>query len=331
MNKKAAEILAKTQKKFGADSALSFSSHPLKVDVIPTGLYSVDFALGIGGFPRGRISEIYGPEASGKTTLCLYLVASAQREGGVVAFIDMEHSLDPVWATTSGVNLDDLIFAQPYSGEQGLELVEHFAREKVDLIVVDSVAALTPQKETEGDMGDASMGLQARLMSQAMRKLNAPVKNGNTALVFTNQTRQKIGVIYGNPETTPGGMALKFYTSIRVRTRVKAPIKEKGGRRVGNTIEIKVVKNKLSPPYTAADFDLIYGEPPDFIGNLANAAIDTDVVTRSGSWYSFDDEKLGQGATAVVAALKSNEKLKAEIEEKVKERIALGDFEDESE
>ncbi len=295
----------------------------VKIDVIPSGSISLDAALGIGGFPRGRISEIYGQESSGKTTLALHVIAEAQKLGGKAAFIDAEHALDPNYARSLGVNVEDLLISQPDYGEQALEIAEILVRSgAIDVIVVDSVAALVPKSELEGEMGDAHMGLMARLMSQALRKLAGIVNKSNTALIFINQVREKIGVMFGNPETTPGGRALKFYSSIRVEVRRQTSIKQ-GDRTIGNLVKIKVVKNKLAPPFREAILELIYGKGIDKIGDVLDAAVSAGIVEKAGSWYSYNKERLGQGRENVKKLLAEKPKLLKEIEDKVRAKLGL--------
>jgi len=295
----------------------------VKIDVIPSGSISLDAALGIGGFPRGRISAIYGQESSGKTTLALHVIAEAQKLGGKAAFIDAEHALDPNYARSLGVNVEDLLISQPDYGEQALEIAEILVRSgAIDVIVVDSVAALVPKSELEGEMGDAHMGLMARLMSQALRKLAGIVNKSNTALIFINQVREKIGVMFGNPETTPGGRALKFYSSIRVEVRRQTSIKQ-GDRTIGNLVKIKVVKNKLAPPFREAILELIYGKGIDKIGDVLDAAVSAGIVEKAGSWYSYNKERLGQGRENVKKLLAEKPKLLKEIEDKVRAKLGL--------
>jgi recombination protein RecA len=295
----------------------------INIDVIPTGSVSLDAALGIGGIPRGRIIEIYGPESSGKTTLALHIIAEAQKMGGLSAFIDAEHALDPSYAKVLGVDTVNLLVSQPDSGEQALEIVETLVRSgALDVIVIDSVAALVPRAEIEGEMGDSHMGLQARLMSQALRKLTGTVSKSNTAVVFINQVREKIGIIFGNPETTTGGRALKFYTSIRIDIRRIATIKE-GQDMVGNRTKAKVVKNKLAPPFREAEFDIMYSEGISKIGDILDLSANFDIIQRSGTWFSYGDTRLGQGRENVKRYLKDNEKLIMELETKVREKLGL--------
>ena len=292
-------------------------------DAIPTGSLALDIALGIGGVPRGRIIEIYGPESSGKTTVALHIVAETQKMGGEAAFIDAEHALDPVYAQKLGVDIDDLIVSQPDTGEQALEITEQLVRSgAIDVIVVDSVAALVPKQEIEGMMGDTTVGLQARLMSQALRKLASVISKSNTTAIFINQLREKIGVMFGNPETTTGGRALKFYASVRLDVRRQEVLKGDNGM-IGNRTKVKVVKNKVAPPFKEAEFDIIYGEGISKEGNILDIAVDNEIVKKSGSWFSYGEMRLGQGREAVKAYLKDNPDLCREIELKVREAVGL--------
>lgn len=315
-NKILENTLKDLQEKFGEGSIMTLSSeHRKKVEAISTGSFSLDLALGVGGMPKGRVIEIYGPESSGKTTLTLHVVAEAQKKGGKCAFIDAEHALDPEYAKRIGVNVNDLLVSQPDNGEQALEIVEALVRSgAVDVIVVDSVAALTPRAEIEGEMGQQHMGLQARLMSQALRKLTAITAKSNTIVIFINQIRMQIGVMFGNPETTPGGKALKFYSSVRIEVRRAAQIK-KGEQIIGNRVKAKVVKNKVAPPFRTAEFDIMYGEGISYEADLLNAAAQYGVVKKSGAWYSFGDQKLGGGIDAARKFLKENPKLTKQIAE----------------
>lgn len=304
------------QEKFGEGAIMMLSSeHRKKVEAISTGSFSLDLALGVGGVPKGRVVEIYGPESSGKTTLTLHIIAEAQKKGGKCAFIDAEHALDPEYAKRIGVNVNDLLVSQPDNGEQALEIVEALVRSGViDVIVVDSVAALTPRAEIEGEMGQQHMGLQARLMSQALRKLTAITAKSNTIVIFINQIRMQIGVFFGNPETTPGGKALKFYSSVRIEVRRAAQIK-KGEQIVGNRVKAKVVKNKVAPPFRAAEFDIMYGEGISYEADLLNSAAKYGIVKKSGAWYSFGEQKLGGGMDAARKYLRENPKLIKQIAE----------------
>jgi recombination protein RecA len=293
------------------------------VDIISTGSVSLDAALGIGGVPRGRITEVFGPEASGKTTLALHIIAESQKTGGLAAFIDAEHALDPTYAKKLGVDTVNLLVSQPDSGEQALEIVETLVRSgAVDVIVIDSVAALVPRAEIEGEMGDAHMGLQARLMSQALRKLTATVSKSNTCVIFINQIRDKIGVMFGNPETTTGGRALKFYTSVRIDIRRIATIKE-GQDIIGNRTKVKVVKNKLAPPFREAEFDIMYSEGISRTGDVLDLAVNYNILQKSGTWFSYNDTRLGQGRENTKRYLNENGKLLKELEAKVREKMGL--------
>ncbi len=316
------QAVSEITKRYGEGAIMRLGeAHHLHVEAIPTGSLSLDIALGIGGIPRGRITEIYGPESSGKTTLCLHIVAEAQRMGGIAAFVDMEHALDPAYAEAIGVNVDDLLISQPDTGEQALEIVETLVRSgAVDVIVIDSVAALVPRAEIEGDMGDASMGMQARLMSQALRKLSGAIKQTNTAVIFTNQLRQKIGVVFGNPETTPGGLALKFYASVRMDIRRIQAIKA-GSDIIGNRTRVKVVKNKVAPPFRQAEFDILYGEGISREGDILDLAVNMDIVTKRGAYYSYGDMRLGQGRENVKRFLRDHPELLAELEGLIREEL----------
>ena len=303
--------------KLGAAGALEETS------VIPTGALSVDLALGIGGLPRGRITEIYGPESSGKTTLALHVIAEAQRQGGYAAFIDAEHALDAQYTKRLGVNIDELLISQPDTGEQALEIAEHLVRSgAIDVIVVDSVAALVPKAELDGEMGDSLPGLQARLMSQARRKLTAAISRSGTAVVFINQMREKIGVMFGNPETTPGGRALKFYASVRLDIRRLDAIKQ-GTESIGVRTKVKIVKNKLAPPFRDAEFDMMYGEGISREGNVLDLAVDQGIVEKSGTWFSYRDQRIGQGRDNARKFLKENPKVMAEVETAVRHALGL--------
>ena len=312
--------LSEITKRFGEGAIMRLGeARHLQVEAIPTGALSLDIALGVGGIPRGRITEIYGPESSGKTTLCLHIVAEAQKMGGVAAYVDMEHALDPAYAERIGVDVDELLISQPDTGEQALEIVETLVRSgAVDVVVVDSVAALVPRAEIEGDMGDAPMGMQARLMSQALRKLSGAIAQTRTAVVFTNQLRQKIGVMFGNPETTPGGMALKFYASVRMDIRRIQSIKV-GSQVVGNRVRVKVVKNKVAPPFRQAEFDIMYNEGISRAGDLLDLATGLEIITKRGSYYSYGDLRLGQGRENAKEFLRQNPDLAAEIEAAVRQ------------
>jgi len=316
-----AAILA-IEKQFGRGSIMKLgSSERQQVDIIPTGSIALDLALGVGGIPRGRICEIFGPESSGKTTVCQHIIAEAQRRGGVAAFIDVEHALDPGYAQACGVNVDELLVSQPDTGEQALEITETLIRSGgIDIVVLDSVAALVPRAEIEGEMGDSFVGIQARLMSQALRKLTGAVSRSNTALVFTNQLREKIGVMFGNPETTPGGRALKFYASVRLDIRRIETIKT-GTESVGNRVRVKVVKNKVAAPFRVAEFDVMYGEGISKEGGLLDVGVAMDVVTKTGAWFTFGDTRLGQGREASKDFLKVNRPVGEEIERQIRAKI----------
>lgn len=313
------------ESKFGKGSIMTLGKegNKLEIGVIPTGALPLDAALGIGGVPRGRIVEIYGPESSGKTTLALHILAEAQAAGGVVAFIDAEHALDPVYAARLGVDIDDVLISQPDTGEQALEICDMLVRSgAIDAIVVDSVAALVPKAEIEGEIGDASVGLQARLMSQALRKLAGSLSKSNTTCIFINQLREKIGVMFGNPETTTGGRALKFFSSVRIDIRRVDSIKQ-GGEIVGNHVRAKVVKNKVAPPFRQAEFDLVYGEGISKEGCIVDMGVEAGAVKKSGSWYTYGEERLGQGREAAKAKLRENPDLRDEIEAKVREYFEI--------
>ena len=313
-------VMSQIRKEFGEMSIMRLGDQEVKdIPVISTGALSLDMALGVGGLPRGRIIECYGQESSGKTTLALHIVANAQKSGGVAAFIDAEHALDPTYAKKIGVNLDDLIVSQPNSGEEALTICEQLAKSgALDVIVVDSVAALTPQAEIDGNMGDSHMGLQARLMSQAMRKLTSVLANTKTMCIFTNQVREKIGVMFGNPETTPGGKALKFYASCRLQVQRIGAIKNTAAQVVGNRTRVKVVKNKVAPPFTEAEFDILYTCGISWEGSVLDAALARGIVEKRGSWLSFNDEQLAQGSLATIEYLKANPEITARIVELVK-------------
>ena len=287
------------------------------VEVIPTGSLALDAALGVGGYPKGRIIEIYGPESSGKTTLAIHAMAEAQRSGGIAAFIDAEHAFDRFYAAKLGVNVDDLFISQPDNGEQALEIADQLIRSSaIDIIVIDSVAALTPKAEIEGDMGDNKVGLQARLMSQALRKLTASISKTNTTCIFINQLREKIGVMFGNPETTTGGNALKFYSSVRMDIRRVTTIKD-GDTPIGNQVRVKIVKNKVAPPFRKAEFEITFGEGISHAGEVVDLGVDLGIIKKSGSWFSYGETRLGQGRDAVKKLIKENPELSAEIEEKI--------------
>ena len=326
-NKQRALDLAVSQidRQFGKGSIMRLGDEGFKIstDVISTGCLSLDAAVGIGGIPRGRVTEIYGPEASGKTTLALHIIAEAQKTGGYAAFIDAEHALDPIYAAKLGVNTKDLLISQPDNGEQALEITETLVRSNaIDVIVVDSVAALVPRAELEGEMGDSHMGLQARLMSQALRKLTGSVSKSNTSVVFINQIRMKIGVMFGNPETTTGGRALKFYTSLRLEIRRISSLKE-GNTNIGNRTRVKVVKNKLAPPFRETQFDIIYGTGISFEGDVLDTAVEADIIQKSGSWYSYGDERIGQGRENAKQFLSENKEMFVKLEKQVREFLGL--------
>ena len=322
--KKALEAaMSQIEKQFGKGSVMKLGEFKaMEIEAIPTGALSLDIALGIGGVPRGRIIEIFGPESSGKTTLALHIIAEAQKMGGEAAFIDAEHALDPVYSKKLGVDIDNLIVSQPDTGEQALEITESLVRSgALDVIVVDSVAALVPKAEIDGDMGDSHMGLQARLMSQALRKLTASINKSKTVLIFINQLREKIGVMFGNPETTTGGRALKFYASVRMDIRKTENIKQDGEFK-GSRVRVKVVKNKVAPPFREAEFDVVYGEGITKEGNILDMAVNLDIVEKSGSWFSYNGERIGQGRENVKKYLKENPKIMQEIDKKVRDNFA---------
>ncbi len=312
------------EKQFGRGAIMKLgSAERQQVDFIPTGSIALDLALGVGGIPRGRITEIFGPESSGKTTICQHVIAEAQRAGGVAAFIDVEHALDPGYARACGVNVDELLVSQPDTGEQALEITETLIRSGgIDVVVLDSVAALVPRAEIEGEMGDSFMGIQARLMSQALRKLTGAVSRSNTSLVFTNQLREKIGVMFGNPETTPGGRALKFYASVRLDIRRIETIKS-CTESIGNRVRVKVVKNKVAAPFRVAEFDVMYGEGVSKEGGLLDVGVAMDVVDKTGSWFTYEDTRLGQGREASKDFLKANRAIAAEIEAKIRAKVGV--------
>ncbi len=317
-------VFGQIEKQFGAGAVMRLGEKTdAEVEAIPTGSMSLDIALGIGGVPRGRIVEIYGPESSGKTTVALHIVAEAQKMGGEAAFIDAEHALDPVYAEKLGVKIDDLIVSQPDTGEQALEITEQLVRSgAIDVIVIDSVAALVPKQEIEGLMGDSHVGLQARLMSQALRKLTSVVSKSNTTAIFINQLREKVGVMFGNPETTAGGRALKYYASVRLDVRRVEALKGDEGA-IGNHTRVKVVKNKVAPPFKEAEFDIIYGEGISKSGNIVDVGVDFGIIKKSGSWFSYNDEKLGQGRESVKKLLEEDTALCLELENKIREKAGL--------
>ena len=334
--KKALEVaLSQIEKQFGKGSVMKLGEYKaMNVEAIPTGALGLDIALGIGGVPRGRIIEIFGPESSGKTTLALHIIAEAQKMNGEAAFIDAEHALDPVYAKHLGVDIDNLIVSQPDTGEQALEITESLVRSgALDVIVVDSVAALVPKAEIDGDMGDSHMGLQARLMSQALRKLAGAINKSKTVIIFINQLREKIGVMFGNPETTTGGRALKFYASVRLDIRKIENIKQ-DGEIIGNRARVKVIKNKVAPPFREAEFDIVYGKGISKEGNILDMAVNLDIIEKSGSWFSYNGEKIGQGRENVKQYLADNPEIMEEVEKKVRDNFekafekSLGDTEE---
>lgn len=326
--------LGQIEKQFGKGSVMKLGDvGTMNVEAIPTGALSLDIALGIGGIPRGRIVEIYGPESSGKTTLALHMIAEAQKMGGEAAFVDAEHALDPVYAKHLGVNIDNLIVSQPDTGEQALEIAEALVRSgAIDVIVVDSVAALVPKAEIDGDMGDSHIGLQARLMSQALRKLAGAINKSNSVIIFINQLREKVGVMFGNPETTAGGRALKYYASVRLDIRKIENLKQ-DGEVVGNRARVKVVKNKVAPPFREAEFDIVYGKGISKSGNILDLAVNLDIIEKSGSWFSYNGDRIGQGRENVKKYLEENPKMMEEVEKKVRDNFnqafekSLGDEE----
>ena len=315
--------MGQIEKQFGKGSVMKLGEFKaMNVEAIPTGALSLDIALGIGGIPRGRIVEIYGPESSGKTTLALHAIAETQKMGGEAAFIDAEHALDPVYAKNLGVDIDNLIVSQPDTGEQALEIAEALIRSgAIDIIIVDSVAALVPKAEIDGDMGDSHIGLQARLMSQALRKLAGAINKTNAVIIFINQLREKVGIMFGNPETTPGGRALKFYSSVRLDIRKIENIKQ-DGEVVGNRARVKVVKNKVAPPFREAEFDIVYGKGISKEGNILDLAVNLDIVEKSGAWFSYNGEKIGQGRENVKKYLSENPKVMDELEKKIRDNFS---------
>ena len=317
------DAIKQIEKQFGKGSVMKLGDRAaVDVAVIPTGSLTLDMALGIGGYPKGRIIEIYGPESSGKTTLTLHAIAEVQKQGGTAAFIDAEHAIDPVYAKNLGVNIDELILSQPDSGEQGLEIAETLVRSgAIDLVVVDSVAALVPQVELDGEMADQQMGLQARLMSKALRKLSGVMNKTDCTIIFINQLREKIGVMFGNPETTPGGRALKFYSSVRLDIRKIENLKQ-DGEVIGNRARVKIVKNKVAPPFREAEFDIIYGKGISKEGNLVDLAVSLDIIEKSGSWFSYNGSKIGQGRENVKKYLMENPEIMTEVENKIRENFS---------
>ncbi len=323
-NKALETALVQIEKKYGAGAVMRLGeSRALQIEAIPTGSLSLDIATGVGGLPRGRIVEIYGPESSGKTTLALHVVAEAQKQGGEAAFVDAEHALDPVYAANLGVDVDSLLVSQPDNGEQALEITEALARSgALDVIVVDSVAALVPRAEIDGDMGDSHVGLHARLMSQALRKLTGVIAKSNTVVIFINQLREKVGVVYGNPEVTTGGRALKFYATMRIDVRRVESLKGTGGEFVGSRTKVKIVKNKVAPPFKTAEFDIMYGEGISRVGEVLDAAVTLGLVKKSGAWFSYGGERLGQGRDNVKALLSRDKALCDDLEKQVRELLA---------
>ncbi len=320
--------LNKIEKEYGKGSIMKLgdSSANMNVETIPTGSLSLDIALGLGGVPKGRIVEIYGPESSGKTTVALHMVSEVQKRGGIAAFIDAEHALDPVYAKNIGVAIDDLYISQPDSGEQALEITEMMVRSgAVDIVIVDSVAALVPRAEIEGDMGDSHVGLQARLMSQALRKLTAVISKSNCVVIFINQLREKVGIMFGNPETTTGGRALKFYSSIRMDVRRIESLKA-GGEIIGNRTRVKVVKNKIAPPFREAEFDIMFGKGISKVGDIVDLAADVDIINKSGAWYSYGDNRIGQGRENAKTYLLEHPEIMEEVEAKVRAHYNLDGF-----
>ncbi len=315
--------MAKIEKDFGKGSIMRMGDEQIEdVEVIPTGSIALDCALGVGGYPRGRIIEIYGPESSGKTTLAIHAIAETQKAGGIAAFIDAEHAFDRFYAAKLGVDVDNLWISQPDNGEQALEIADQLIRSSaIDILVIDSVAALTPKKEIDGDMGDSNVGLQARLMSQALRKLTSNISKTNTTCIFINQLREKIGVMFGSPETTTGGNALKFYSSVRLDIRKVTSLKD-GDQVVGNQVRVKVVKNKVAPPFRKAEFEITFGEGISKIGEIVDLGVEYDIIKKSGSWYSYQDSKLAQGRDATKKLLKDNPELCEELEAQIKQAIA---------
>jgi len=323
--KKALDMaLSQIEKQFGKGAVMKLGENAkMQIDTIPTGALGLDIALGVGGVPRGRIIEVFGPESSGKTTVALHIIAEAQRAGGEAAFIDAEHALDPVYARNIGVDIDNLLVSQPDTGEQALEIAEALVRSgAIDVIVIDSVAALVPKAEIDGEMGDSHMGLQARLMSQAMRKLSGVLSKSNTTAIFINQLREKIGVMFGNPETTPGGRALKFYASVRLDVRRIESLKQ-GTEVIGNRTRVKVVKNKVAPPFKEAEFDIIYGKGISKEGNILDVAVNLDIINKSGSWFSYDTQRIGQGRENAKQFLMGNPEICKDVEKKIRENFDL--------
>ena len=319
--------LDKLDKAYGKGTVMRMSDAPVvDVEVTSSGSLGLDIALGVGGYPRGRVIEIYGPESSGKTTMTLHAIAETQKAGGIAAFIDAEHAFDRFYAQNLGIDIDNLIISQPDNGEQALEIADNLVRSgAIDMVVIDSVAALTPKSEIEGEMGDSKMGLHARLMSQALRKLTGSISKTNCTMIFINQLREKIGVMFGNPETTTGGNALKFYASVRLDIRRSTQIKDSDGNVLGNKTRVKVVKNKVAPPFRMAEFDIMYGQGVSKVGEILDVAVEHEIVKKSGSWFSYQDTKLGQGRDAVKKMIKDNPELMDELEEKIKEILKKED------
>jgi recombination protein RecA len=323
--------LSQIERQYGKGAVMRLGEHPMGqgISIIPTGALALDLALGIGGIPRGRIVEVFGPEGSGKTTVCLHIIAEAQRAGGIAIFIDAEHALDPTYARTLGVNIDELLVSQPDNGEQALEIADMMVRSgAVDIVVIDSVAALVPRAEIEGEMGDSHVGLQARLMSQAMRKLAGSLSRFDTTALFINQLREKIGVMFGNPETTPGGRALKFYSSVRLDVRKIDNLKD-GTEVVGSRVRVKVVKNKLAPPFRQAEFDIVYGKGISREGSLIDVGVGAEIVKKSGAWFTYEGDQLGQGRENAKQFLAEHTDIALEIERKVREAVGLTSFAEE--
>ena len=321
-------VIAQIRKEFGEGAIMRMGDAEIakKIDCISTGSFSLDLALGIGGLPRGRVVEVFGPESSGKTTLTLHVIANAQRNGGMAAFVDAEHALDPGYAKKIGVNVGDLLISQPTSGEEALTITETLIRSNsLDVVVIDSVAALTPRAELDGDMGDSHMGLQARLMSQAMRKLTSAISSSKTLCLFTNQIREKIGVMFGNPETTPGGRALKFYTSVRLNIRRIGAIKDATGRVTGNRTRVKVVKNKVAPPFAEAEFDILYDRGISWEGSILDSGIQHGIVTKRGSWLSYGSDQIGQGHEAARSYLEENPETTSKLMEEIRAKVVDGE------
>lgn len=313
----------KLDKTYGKGSVMRLGDSPeIEIDVIPTGSLTLDIALGVGGFPKGRVVEIYGPESSGKTTLAIHAIAEVQKQGGIAAIVDAEHAFDQFYAKSLGVDIDNLLISQPDNGEQALEIADNLIRSgAVDLLIVDSVAALTPKAEIEGEMGDSQMGLQARLMSKALRKLTGSISKANCCCIFINQLREKIGVMFGNPETTSGGNALKFYSSVRIDIRRSSQLKD-GDEVIGNRTKVKIVKNKVAPPFRRAEFDIMYGKGISKVGEIIDIGVDQNIIKKSGSWFSYGETRLGQGRDSVKGLIKDNPELMEELEQKIKEALA---------